>query len=132
MLVQKLGGLYVVRRPFKSKGILYPAGKVLVNVAEIRYWKSRVANRDILSLFPNNDKENLPWIDYLENRTGKLLDSRIYELIQDKSKVKGKIVLENKETVQTAVPQAPKTSTPKVDAVKTQPSVQTIKPNITK
>ena len=68
--------LYVARRNFKSRGVLYEVGQVIENPSSITLLRSRILDRDVLELF-EGDKRNAAWLDYLKVRAKKPLDPRI-------------------------------------------------------
>lgn len=78
------GGLYVVRRPFKAHGILHDVGEVIEDPTSIKLFRSRLSDRDIIELFPDNELENLTWLEYLESRATGPIDARVYEYAGEK------------------------------------------------
>lgn len=82
------GGLFVVRRPFKAHGILHNVGEVIDDPTSIKLFRSRLSDRDIIELFPDNELENLSWLEYLESRATEPIDARVYEYAGEKPPVK--------------------------------------------
>ena len=68
--------LYVARRNFKARGVLYEVGQVIENPSSITLLRSRILDRDILELF-EGDRRNAAWLDYLRARARKPLDPRV-------------------------------------------------------
>jgi hypothetical protein len=73
------GGLFVVRRNFKAGGVLFNVGEVIENPMEIKLFRSRLNDRDIIELLPGNDATNQEWLEYMKPRTQDIIDSRVYE-----------------------------------------------------
>jgi hypothetical protein len=76
-----MNALYVVRNTFKAHGMLFEAGTVIDNPSSIKYFKSRLTQRDVIELRPK-EKQNAMWLPYLEARSKKPLDARIYQVCE--------------------------------------------------
>ena len=84
------GGLFVVRRPFKACGVLHNVGEVIEDPTELKLFRSRLGDRDIIELLPEQETVNLSWLEYMEARATEAIDSRVYALAgkEDPNEVK--------------------------------------------
>ncbi len=109
MAVGTPGGLFVVCRAFKAHGKLYNVGDVIDDVTEIKLYRSRLADRNIVEFMVGRETENTNWLAYITARTQATLDSRIYALCgktspkvaveeQDKDPVVAKNTVQSKST----------------------------------
>jgi hypothetical protein len=62
--------------------MLFEAGTVIDNPSSIKYFKSRLTQRDVIELRPK-EKQNATWLPYLEARSKKPLDARIYQVCEE-------------------------------------------------
>lgn len=115
--------LYVARRAFKSRGVLYEVGQVIENPSSITLLRSRILDRDVLELF-EGDKHNGAWLDYLKARAKKPLDPRVIKMCGGHVEV---------TPVVAKTPVAPqKTVTPVAKPATTVKPTQAVKPSAKK
>lgn len=104
--------LYVARRAFKSRGVLYEVGQVIENPSSITLLRSRILDRDVLELL-EGDKHNAAWLDYLKARVTKPLDPRVVEMCG------GKVTPAPATPIKTITPAKPATAVKTAQTVKT-------------
>ena len=71
--------IYVARRAFKSRGVLYEVGQVIEDPSSVTLLRSRIGSRDVLELYAG-DVRNRAWLDYFSTRVQGPLDSRLLEV----------------------------------------------------
>lgn len=112
--------LYVARRAFKCRGVLYEAGQIIENPTSITLLRSRILDRDILEL-TEGSRQNGAWLAYLKAKVKKPLDKRILEIC-------GEVVKEAPTPAPTPAPVAQPAATPATKPVKPATTQKVVKP----
>ena len=72
--------IYVVRRAFKSKGVFYAAGSIISEPADIKRFRSKLADRKIVLVTKRNYQEVA---GYILNKSGISILSKLEETFAD-------------------------------------------------
>lgn len=123
--------IYVVRRPFKSQGILFEAGVVVDDPNSIKLFRSRLGSRDVVEL-SEGSSQNQMWYEYLTTRAKMPLDDRILVIcgLKEATTAVETPVTETPEPIKVEAPVVETPAPVKVEApakaVKTVTTVKTV------